>query len=129
MTKALLLLPLALTVAACATPRERCLNDANRELRVMASLIQETQENLARGYALDTRQEVTTIEKTCNVRQEDGSVLRTPCPEVITTDYQVPVAIDLNAEEAKLQSLLQRQTQMLAASQAAAQQCIATYPE
>ena len=128
MRTALLILPLA-ALAACATPREQCISDANRETRVLRALIAETEGNLARGYALETQQEVRTVRTTCQGRNEDGSTFVFPCDEVQTFDRNVPVAIDLNAEQAKLNSLRQRLTTEQAAANSTVAQCIATYPE
>jgi hypothetical protein len=128
MRPALLMLPLA-ALAACATPREQCINDATRDGRVLRALIAETEGNLARGYALDTVQEVRTVNGTCRGRNEDGSTFIFACDEVQTVERSVPVAIDLNAEQAKLASLRQRLATEQAAANATVAQCIATYPE
>jgi len=127
MRRTLLILPLL--VAACATPREQCISDVTRELRVMTELVNETQANIQRGYAVAETQEVRTIRSTCTGENEDGSTFTFPCEETETIDRQVPVAIDLNAEQAKLTSLLERQSQLQRASDAAVQQCIAIHPE
>ena len=128
MRPALILLPLAV-LAACATRREQCISDATRDTRVLSALIAETEGNLARGYALDTVQEVRTVNTTCQGRNEDGSTFLFPCEDVQTVNRTVPVAIDLNAEEAKLASLRTRLSSEQAAANAVVSQCIATYPE
>ncbi len=118
-----------LALAACATPREACISSVSRDLRVVNNLIAETQANLARGYALETRQDVVNTTRTCRTKQPDGSILRYECPDVEIQDRRVPVAIDLNAEQAKLRSLQQRQREMQAQVNTAVQQCIAANPE
>ena len=128
MRPTLILLPLAV-LAACATPREQCISDANQSTRVLSQLVAETEANLARGYALDTVQEVRTIRTTCQGRTEEGVTFTFPCEETQTFDRNVPVAIDLNAERAKLASLQERLSRQQAAANAAVSQCIATYPE
>ena len=128
MRPALFVLPLAL-LAACATPREQCISDATRDTRVLGSLINEVRGNLARGYALDERQEVRTVSSTCTGRNDEGEVFTFRCPETKTFTTVVPVAIDLEAERAKLASLEQRFAQAQAASNQAVAQCIAIYPE
>lgn len=127
MRRAIVLLPLIL--AACATPREQCINDVTRELRVLSSLVAETQQNIARGYAVEEVQEVRVIRTSCTGTNEDGSTFTFPCEETQTIERDVPVAIDLNAERAKLDSLLERQSQLQRSTDAAIQQCIAAYPE
>jgi hypothetical protein len=126
MRRALLSLPLL--VAACATPLEYCINHAQRELRVVNGLIAETQGNIARGYAIGTRQDVVTYETTCGGIAADGTPVRVSCQQVDTRDRRVPVAIDLNAETRKLTSLLDRQAQMQRTAEQAVKQCAATYP-
>ena len=118
-----------LALAACATPRESCVASARRDLNVVSRLIDETRANLARGYALERRQEIVTIPHRCDGVGPDGSPFTYDCPRTTTRTRQVPVAIDLNAERAKLNSLLERQGQMQRASDAAIRQCLATYPE
>ena len=118
MRPALILLPLVM-LAACATPREQCISNVSRETRV----------NLARGYALEEQQEVRTIRSTCQGRNEDGSTFEFRCPETKTITTTRPVAIDLNAERAKLASLEERFAQTQAASNQAVAQCIAVHPE
>lgn len=125
----LAVLALPLLVAACATPREQCINDATRELRVVNELIAETQGNINRGYALAETQEVQVINSTCTGTNEDGSTFTFPCQETVTIDREVPVAIDVGAEQSKLQSLLDQQRRLQSAADAAIQQCIVIHPE
>ncbi len=126
MKRLLLVLPL---LAACATPREACISQASQQLMTLDALVIETQDNIARGYALATQQQVVPVQKTCTVRDSNGQPIFVPCNEVEVRDIQVPVAIDLNAERAKLASLQERQRQMRGAVDAAVASCIATHPE
>ena len=128
MRRALLILPLAV-LAACATPREQCIDNVTRDTRVLSSLIAQTEGNLARGYALEERQDIRTIDKTCRGRTEDGTLFFFSCDETKTITTTVPVAIDLNAERAKLVSLQERFVQAQAQSNQAVAQCIAIHPE
>lgn len=123
-----ILLPLTL-LAACATPREQCINQVSQNSRVLQSLINETRGNLARGYALEQRHEVRTQLSTCQGRNEDGTTFTFTCEETNTYTSQIPVAIDLNAEQAKLTSLEERFAQEQAISNQAIAQCIAANPE
>jgi len=121
---------LSLTVlAACATPREVCIDNATRDTRILSSLIDETRGNLARGYALEERQDVRTVSSLCRGRNEDGTIFTFRCDEIDTFTTNAPVAIDLNAERAKLASLEERFVQTQAASNQAVAQCIAVHPE
>jgi len=128
MHPALVVFPLVF-LAACATPREQCINDANRDASVLSGLINQTQGNLERGYALEQRQDVRTVRGICRGRNEDGSTFTFSCEETDTFTTTVPVAIDLNAERAKLQSLQERFTLARATSNQAIAQCIAVHPE
>ena len=128
MRPAYVMFPL-LFVAACATPREECINNATSDASVMGSLINKTKGNLTRGYALEQRQDIRTVRGICRGRNEDGSSFTFGCDETDTFTTTVPVAIDLNAERAKLQSLQERFTLVQAASNQAVAQCIAIHPE
>jgi hypothetical protein len=128
MRPALIILPLV-ALAACATPREQCIGNVTRDTRVLSSLVNETQGNLARGYALEERQDVRTLRRTCRGRNEDGTTFTFRCDETETFTTTVPVAIDLNAERAKLASLEERFAQTQSSSNQAVAQCIAVHPE
>ncbi|WP_342078419.1 hypothetical protein [Yoonia sp. SS1-5] len=128
MRTALIILPLA-ALAACATPREECIDVALRDTRVINALVTETQRNLQRGYAIEQKQEVRTVRETCRGRNEDGTTFRFRCDETRTITTNVPVAIDLNEEQKKLDSLLERQALSQSRSNQAIAQCIAVHPE
>lgn len=128
MRAALFILPV-LALTACATPREQCIGDVTRDTRVLSSLINETRGNLARGYALEQRQEVRTVRTNCRGRDDEGNIFTFRCEDTNTIRTTVPVAIDLNAEQAKLVSLEQRFAQSQSASNQAVAQCIAVHPE
>lgn len=121
----LALIPL---ITACATPREACLSNVGSEMRVINNLITQTRGNLDRGFAIETRQKIRERDGICKSELPDGTIIRTQCEKVDVRDVRVPVAIDLNAERAKLSSLEERQRQMQINAQAARQQCIAANP-
>ncbi len=128
MRPALVILPLV-ALAACATPRESCINNVTRESRVLESLISETRGNLSRGYALEEEQRVRTLRRTCEGQTESGEEFSYRCDRTRTIETTRPVAIDLDAERAKLASLEQRQAQNRENVDQAIAQCIAAYPE
>ena len=111
MRRALFLLPL-LALVACQSPRDACISNANRELSTLSGLINETRGNLARGYAIGTRQVVQTIPETCRTQNAEGLITTFPCDRTEIVDVEEPVAINLYAEQQKLDSLLERQAQM-----------------
>lgn len=119
----------ALALAACQTPREDCISDASRQLRTVDSLIRETRGNLDRGYAIEEEQEVNVVRDYCAVRLEDGTEGRVRCDRTEVDEVRRPVAIDLRAERAKLESLLERRAQLVPERDARIRGCVATYPE
>lgn len=119
----------AALLAACATPREACINRAQSQMRTLLSLADETRGNLSRGFAYETRQEVRTVRDTCTGVNEDGSTFAFSCEEVQTFNRRVPVAINLTAEEAKLASLEARIAEEQRSLQPRIDACIAANPE
>ncbi len=128
MRKALILLPV-LALSACATPRESCIASVSRDLAVVNQLITQTELNIARGYGVEQRQDVRTIPRICYDEKPDGTVDTEICESTYVRNVEVPVAIDLDAERNKLRQLRQQRERLEGATQAAIQQCIATYPE
>jgi len=122
----LLIIPVILT--ACATPREACLAEVTREVRVLDGLITETRANLSRGFAVEERQEVRTRNTFCTGRNDDGTTFRFRCEETDTVTRRIPIAIDLDAERAKLESLERRQAQNRVNADAGIAQCQAQFP-
>jgi hypothetical protein len=120
-------LPLVL-LAACATPREACIDAASRELRTVESLIRETQGNLARGYAIERGQELRVDRDWCTVELPGGGLARVRCDETRVVETERPVAIDLRAEQAKLDGLLERREGLAREREAAVRACVAAYP-
>lgn len=121
-------LPLAL-FTACGTPQEQCIRQATSELRTITRLANETERNILRGYALETVQEVRVEQTTCRGENEDGTQFTFECEETRTVDRTRRVAIDLNAEQAKLDSLRERQAQLTRQAESGIAACQAAYPE
>ncbi len=128
MRLSILLLPV-LAVTACATPQEQCIGQATRDARINASLIAQTQGNIDRGFGLRTEERVREVRRLCRGETESGEAVVTRCEEVKVTKVQVPVALDLNAERAKLASLIQQRDRLANATQSGVAQCRALYPE
>ncbi|SHI77445.1 hypothetical protein [Wenxinia saemankumensis] len=124
------LLAALLALAACATPREACISSANRELRVIDRLVAETRANIGRGYALREVEEVRVVDDRCPVYDLNGQLSGySSCDRTVTRTRDEPVAIDLNAERAKLDSLLERQAAQRRAVEEAVRSCTLRYPE
>lgn len=122
------LVPL-LALAACATPRESCINDATRDLRQVNRFIAETQANIARGYGIEVRQETRVRMGTCTGETEEGVEFEFDCEKTEIIDREVPVPLDLAAERARLDSLLAQQATLERQSNAVVQACVAAHPE
>ena len=117
-----------LLLAACATPQEQCISDANRELSVINRLVTETRGNVNRGFAVEARQETFVRRATCDGETEDGIEFEVECERTATRTRRVPVAIDLNAERAKLASLEERQALLRENVANRVAQCRAQFP-
>jgi hypothetical protein len=131
MRRSLLLLPLILT--ACGTPQERCINQQTRDLRVVDGLIDDTRRNLDRGYGIE-EYTVTAVEwQPCDIQpppDENGNLRPVEmCLEDIPVTRTRPVAIDLGAERAKLDSMLAKRDQLQAEAAPRVAQCRALHPE
>jgi hypothetical protein len=116
---------LLLPLAACATPQQQCISAATKDLRVLNSLASSTQANINRGYAIEIQQELVIETRVCG--EFEGEKVYCDVPE--TVEKKVPIAIDLEVEQAKLNSLLKRQRQMQANAEKAVQSCRVNYPE
>ena len=114
-----------LPLAACATPLERCIASATKELRVLSGLISSTQANINRGYAIVTENYFVTFEQVCG-EVEDEKVY---CDVPVAKSRDVPVAIDLNLEQAKLNSLLTKRAELADNAEAGIENCRIQYPE
>ena len=108
---------LTLVLAACATPRESCLSSVGQQGRVIDALISQTRGNVARGYAIEEREELRTRRELCEFRRDDGSIGRRFCNRTTAEDVRVPVTIDIAAEA------------LIPAEATAKAQCVARYPQ
>ncbi len=123
----LILLPL-IALAACASPQERCISGVAREINTISGLILQTQRNIDRGFAVETRQETRQVDATCLGRTETDEEVRVRCQKTQVRDVRVPVTIDIAGERVKLAQLQERQRRLQAESSAAVAQCRAQFP-
>ena len=120
-----------LALAACGTPQERCINNNTRDLRTVERLIGESERNLARGFALESRTEWRTTAVPCyrSSRRPGNPPILTTCwndrPETVTR----PRAINLDEEAAKLDSLKRKRDQLARQAESVVAQCRALHPE
>ena len=127
-----ILLPALLILVACGTPQEQCINRNTRDLRVMEKLIAETRANIARGYAIEEYTTLVPVWQRCAAPAPAPGQPPAPayfCFEPEPQTRTRPKAIDLKAEAAKLESLLERRDQMARAAEPLIAQCKAQYPE
>ncbi len=115
----------------CGTPQERCIKAATRDMAVVDQLIAETEGNLQRGFALA---EVTTYHtdfQDCTPAPSQANPNPSPrmCPVEVPTTSMRPLAVDLNAESAKLASLQDKRAAQGVQAHAAIAQCKAIHPK
>lgn len=127
MPRLLALLPL-LMLAACATPREACVAGATRDQRVLEDLADRTRANIARGYALEERQDLSPRLTFCTVRTRSGRVREELCNRNVVTTRAVPVSIDIDAERATLASQERRLAELRGRTDAVIRSCAIAYP-
>ena len=129
---------LALLLAACGTPQERCIARETRDLRVVDRLIAEAEGNLKRGYAFEEVTISQTVWVTCTplpvLPPVEGAPPPAPVPPRLCLEDREetvtrPVAIDLAAEQSNLLGLNIKRKQLAAAAMRSAVACKKAYPE
>lgn len=126
------LMPALLLLAACATPQERCIQSQTRDLRTVEALIAQTQRNLDRGYGEEEYTITVPVWEPCGVQTVSAKGKPQPvqmCLEDRSESRVRPVAIDLVAERAKLESLLAKRDQLQAEAAPRIAQCQSLHPE
>lgn len=104
------LLPLCLGLAACTTPREACVRNAEAEYRGLLTAIAIAEQNIARGYAVERDQVAYRGASFCT----GGTFGRNPylglsnCNTTRFRTVVTPVPIDIAEEERKLASMRAR---------------------
>ncbi|WP_372602652.1 hypothetical protein [Actibacterium sp.] len=116
-------------LAACATPRQQCENAATQERDTVGALMIETEQNIARGYAIESHVETRPRFEFCYVTNPDGNIGLSFCNTVEPVEVERAVAIDLDAEKAKLKSLKAKFNTLSKQADAALAQCRIAYPE
>lgn len=126
-----ILLPSLLILSACGTPQEQCIGAATRDMRVVDRLIIEVEGNLKRGYGYENVTVYMPEWQDCTPRPSDADPepKARMCLEEVPQTSRQPVAIDLVAERAKLDSLTQKRAQQAKAAATAVKQCKAQHPE
>lgn len=130
MQRSIFLIPLVL-LAACGTPQEQCIARSTKDLRIVERLVVDTQRNIDRGYAMEEYTVVVPEWQQCEQRFDKNGKPLPPrmCLEDREETRTRPVAIDLNAESAKLESLLAKRDQLRREASARVESCRQQYPE
>lgn len=117
-------------LAGCGTPFEQCVARAERDVRVLDRLITDVEANIRRGYAIERESYTIQVASICIIGEDkDGKDIKEPCLRAETRFRDKPVAIDLDAERAKLSSMKEKRTQSARAAQANIESCRIQYPE
>jgi hypothetical protein len=91
------IIPILLLLAACATPQERCINDAAAPYRAALKERAEIAKTLSRGFDYVTEYETERVFTQC--RTEDGTLY--PCWDRETRPVTRRVPIDRTTLEAR----------------------------
>ena len=120
-----------LMLAACGTPQQQCISANTRDLQVVDRLIRETEGNLARGYGFETvtEYEPQWIDCTPLATEANPEPKREMCFDRVPVQVRKEVALDLNAEAAKLKSLKAKRAGLAQAAESVIAQCKAKFPE
>lgn len=114
---------LALALAACAPQPGPCNSTAARDLRTLDMLIAESRENLARGYAIGRGSGRGNPSVNLCVGNASHNVGVSFCSGGSPGYRSGPVAIDLDEERAKLESMLRQRTELARRAAADAAAC------
>lgn len=125
---AILLPALALTLAACATPYEYCVSQAQSPLRDVTRDIARIERDLGRGYRLVTVRDTQLALTRCVRRTRDGDEISYPCQRPVTLRRSEPVSIDFDEERARLRALQSRRASLETVTIRRIEQCRAVYP-
>jgi hypothetical protein len=124
---------LLLLLAACATPQERCINSATREVRILDRLIGEVEGNLARGYALE--EVILTRQRWVMCHPGTPATKTEPAqpPQMCLTEHDYtemrPKAINLADERVKLAEMRKKRGTLARAAASEVTACKRLHPE
>ncbi|WP_166416806.1 hypothetical protein [Cochlodiniinecator piscidefendens] len=114
-----------LALAACATPREQCIQNATQDLRVLDTLIEQTELNIERGYGVETRLETNYRFEYCASPARGYRFCNRPVLERV----EHPIALNLDEERQKLHPMQQSRRTLEERSRTAIATCNTSYPE
>lgn len=114
-------------LAGCANPRQDCIDDATKDLRIVQGLIADTEATLERGYAIQTETRTVLYTDFCigtGIRNGHFSF----CNRAQPVTSRTPVAVDLSVERKKLLSLKRKEAELKARSANNVQRCELAHP-
>ncbi len=120
--KPLHLIILPLLIAACVDPGQACRKEATKDLQTVRALIEETEQTIARGYAIKTGSRNIAYTDFC-LGTGHSNVGVSFCNRIEPVRTEKPVAVDLNEERRKLASLRQKEAELSRNSAIALQRC------
>ncbi len=126
------LLTAAMLLAACGTPQEQCIRKATGDIHRLDRLIATTEDNLARGYAIEEDHVTVPDWEICAIpgTGKNGTALQTSmCFEPQDQIVKREVAIDPAVEKRKLLNLRAKRAALIKASAPEIAACKATYPQ
>jgi RES domain-containing protein len=120
-----------LILGACATPQERCINNATRDIQIVDRLIEESQATLARGYALERETIYRTEFQDCTPEATERDPKPRPrmCTVEVPQTVMRPKSVDLKDESAKLASLESKRATQAGFAKTSIAQCRSQFPE
>jgi len=118
-------LALFCVLSACGTPQEQCINAVTRDMRVVERLIAEAEGNLQRGYGYEYVTVFETDWVDCGTAENPDRMCAIRRPE----QERRAVAIDLVAEQRKLDQLQAKRAEQARAAAPAIRQCKIDNPE
>jgi len=122
-----------LMLAACGTPQERCISGVTRDLRIVDKLIGQSQQNLARGYAMEDVVQYDTRWAQCSAGVAATATTPAQPPRMCLEDYSYTVAqpksINLADERVKLTEMQKKRRELAKEADPAIAQCRLEHPE
>lgn len=112
-------------LAACATPYEQCVSQANSDLRQTEREILHFRTNVNRGYAVHRQSIPYTVARECVDEHEQTY----RCDEVRYYTEETPVSIDIAAEQHKLERASARLSNLREDAEQMTRSCQVQYPD
>ena len=112
------------TLAACATPLERCISTAQSEVQTLRRAIATAEGNITRGYAIHRSSASYTHYDTCYDKRDKPY----SCPETRYRTVETPVEIDVAQQRQRLKALRRDLPAAEDRARVHAQHCTALHP-